>query len=105
FINDAVDIRLRAVQQMAKWSSASPTFGGNRTTTRETLEGVDCSLESVVQVSRGNRFGSVDLLIKIVKVALGSSVQINEVCHASGGSVRTRPEPDACGLWLHRRDP
>jgi len=47
-------------------------FRGNRTT-RGKRGRAQTVLEAVLATGRGDRFGRVDLFIKIVKVALGSS--------------------------------
>lgn len=104
-VDDAVRVRLLAVEQMTQRPFGLSAFRSNRATTRKAFQSKDSLLQSVVPARCGSRFAGMDFLEKMAEVVGRANRQLNAVWHVSGGSRQTRPARRGSGLWLHRPGP
>jgi len=84
-VKNAVDVRFRAVEQMAHGALRPPSFRSQWTTPGKPFEDIDGFLKPVVPAGCRQGLSDMDLLIEIVEVAGGADSQFNVVCHDGGG--------------------
>src|SRR6202011_446294 len=76
-INNPIDMRLLAVQEVAQLF----VFGGQRTSKRAVFEGQDGSLKSSIPFERRLKMLRADGIVQKVKITLSAVGELNQVCH------------------------